>query len=99
MIYVFLGVILLIAIIIIPISIEESKTIRERINEEAKTFKKFLQENDFVISKIVESGQCIICVDEKNKKFAINSDNCKIYNFNELIDFEIFEDGNSIISR
>lgn len=62
---------------------------------------KFLSERDFQVSKEVRTGKnlkAILYIDDSNKKFAISLSNksMSVFNYSDLIDFELNEDGNSI---
>lgn len=53
---------------------------------------------DFTISKELQLTHARFLVDDKHKRFAyIVGNSAEIYNYSELIDFELNEDGNTLI--
>ncbi len=70
--------------------------------ETQKANKEFLnkvQNKGFEVSKYVEHGVYALAVDDKNLKWCIKYNNeraTKIFDYNDLIDFELYQDGESI---
>lgn len=66
-----------------------------------KTFDEKLEERGFVISKKVEVGQATLYVDNENKKWTLRGSSMpkiKRFSFDQLLEYELFEDGSSIVS-
>ena len=64
-----------------------------------KQFKTALLETGFTVEKEIVIGDSILFVDNTNKKWAVKEGRnspVQILNFTDLIEFEIYEDGNSI---
>jgi len=58
---------------------------------------KLISEN-FCIDKVKKIEKYVLFIDDINKKFTVsNKKTYKIYNFCDLLDFELNEDGNSIV--
>lgn len=58
-----------------------------------------LKEKGFELSKSIEQGVCVLAVDEKNSKWCVKINNeraTKIYDYSDIIEFELYQDGESI---
>lgn len=58
-----------------------------------------LKEKGFEVSKSIEQGVCVLAVDEKNSKWCVKINNeraTKIYDYRDIIEFELYQDGESI---
>ena len=67
--------------------------------EAASNLDNMVKKNDFSIDKRVEAGDGVLVIDSTNKKWSAISTKSiqpKIYNFKDLIEYEVYEDGDSI---
>jgi uncharacterized membrane protein len=90
-----LFVIILIFIIIIIAAVVSAKNTEEG-NEQCLAH---LQSINFLVSKKTEFGDIALYVDDTNKKWAIKTrrnEEVKIFGYSDLLEFEVYEDGNSI---
>ncbi len=73
----------------------------KQAEEATKKLESKLNEWGFVTSKVVSNGSGMsLYVDDKNKKWFIQTSEIDVnpyfFNYDELIEFEVYEDGNSI---
>lgn len=71
-----------------------------RSKETNKFFKSQLEESGFKIDKTIRVMTSTFYFDDSNKKWAYkksNSSPIQIYNYSDLLDFEIFENGDSVM--
>lgn len=82
---------------------EKKNSIQSRLKS-TDDFKKYLISKDFNISKELKFGTTIIAVDDINKKWSIHWTSTSfllkeypIFNYSQLLDFGVKENGNQII--
>lgn len=90
------------AIIVVPIFITSSKKENKKRDMELQSYKEFIQKNGMRKTKSVSYKNLVqIDVDSKEKLLGMYSyfeSEAIIVKFNEVLDFEIIENGNSVIS-
>ena len=87
-------------IVIIPIAIIFIRfLINQRKSEKEKIYKEFIDENNFIAEQeYLINDYSKIMLDETHKKIAMyNGKGLKCFKYEDLIDFEIVENGSSII--
>lgn len=92
-------VILLIILAVILIIVVVAKQ-REAQEAATETVNRSMSANNFNATKTVIVGDAKLYIDDNNKKWFVQKTaidtNMKIYNYSDLIEFEIFQDGGSI---
>jgi len=72
--------------------LETSKNIASNLDN-------FIQKESFIVDKRITAGDGILLIDSANKKWcAVSNKNAEpiIYDYNDLTEYEVYEDGNSI---
>ncbi len=90
------------ALIIIPINLSSTYKNNRKKNEELNEYKEFLTDNKMMNCQHISFKNIVrMDIDSKSKQLGIysyyNNVTVVLY-FNEILDFEIFENGNSVVS-
>lgn len=71
---------------------------KNKIKNNIEESLKYLQVNSFVINKRLAYNDILLCVDDVNRKWAVSTMQLpvSIYDYSDIIDYEIFMNGNKI---
>jgi len=91
-------IILIIAVVIIAIIILAVQKSKQQLRDNEQLEEK-LKSNGFKIGKALHEGKNHFLVDDENHKIYISADNQqgKLLDYTDIIDFEIVEDGQSLV--
>lgn len=96
-----MGIVAIIALVIFFLLVYLTVTGVKKGNEAKDNYYNELEAQGFVINKTLSNGtNALLLVDDSNKKWTVRLNGFQttpvIYNFSDLLEFEVYEDGDSI---
>lgn len=92
--------VIIILIIIVALCIFMAVKLSKKQKKAKNEIEEKIKQDGFIVSKMIETSSSRLYVDDVNKKWFVQENrynsNPKFMNFSDLLEFEIYEDGNSI---